>query len=253
MSFSYNNNDINNTSSIDYNNIADNPLSVLRTLSNEHLDRQQQQQQQDQSRHHCQGNGEHPNQEVQQKQQRKRLFFFDNNSKRKTMGNQNAKNNQDLEASSSSYACTDTFEDHNNNNNNNRENNQKQNNKFQISYTKRSSSSSNNNKSKIPFLGTTKNGKPSYPSSSQSSSMDVDEYVYNHDAQEYYSLEELVDKQIYVTRQQTAYFAIAFSILQTIVLAAMMIECSVAPLNINRKYLVICVVIYRDRDRDMCM
>jgi hypothetical protein len=252
MSFSYNNNDINSTSSIDYNNIADNPLSVLRTLSNEHLDRQQQQQQQDQSRHHCQGNGEHPNQEEQQKQQRKRLFFFDNNSKRKTMGNQNAKNNQDLEASSSSYACTDTFEDHNNNNNNNkRENNQKQNNKFQISYTKRSSSSSNNNKSKIPFLGTTKNGKPSYPSSSQSSSMDVDEYVYNHDAQEYYSLEELVDKQIYVTRQQTAYFAIAFSILQTIVLAAMMIECSVAPLNINRKYLVICVVIYRDRDMFM--
>lgn len=61
--------------------------------------------------------------------------------------------------------------------------------------------------------------------------------MYDDKSQQYYTLEELVDQDIYTVKQKAGYFAIGFSVLQTVILAVMMIECSVAPLNINREYL----------------
>jgi len=49
----------------------------------------------------------------------------------------------------------------------------------------------------------------------------------------YYSLEDLVDQKIYKLRQECAPFSKLFSWAQFFVLIAMMVQCKVAPLNIN--------------------
>ena len=66
----------------------------------------------------------------------------------------------------------------------------------------------------------------------------IDDLIYDDKAQQYYSLDELVDQNIYIVKQKAGYFSIGFSLVQTLILVVMMIECSVAPLNINRKYLI---------------
>jgi len=50
---------------------------------------------------------------------------------------------------------------------------------------------------------------------------------------DYYTLEELVEEKIYITRQDSAPFAKLFSWAQFLILVIMMIQCKVAPLNIN--------------------
>jgi hypothetical protein len=69
----------------------------------------------------------------------------------------------------------------------------------------------------------------------QKSTKSVDDLIYNDTAQEYYTLDELVDQEIYIVKQRMGYFSIAISVIQTAILATMMIMCSIAPLNINRK------------------
>jgi len=49
----------------------------------------------------------------------------------------------------------------------------------------------------------------------------------------YYSLDDLVQDDIYKLKQSRPYLSIAFSLVQTIVLIAMMVKCSVAPFRIN--------------------
>jgi hypothetical protein len=49
----------------------------------------------------------------------------------------------------------------------------------------------------------------------------------------YYSIDELVEDDLYRLRQQRAYLSIAFSLVQTVVLIAMMVKCGVAPFRIN--------------------
>ena len=66
-------------------------------------------------------------------------------------------------------------------------------------------------------------------------SSSVDDLIYNHEEQQYYSLEELVDNDIYVVKQKVGYLALGYSLIQTIILIAMMMKCGIAPLNINRK------------------
>ena len=41
------------------------------------------------------------------------------------------------------------------------------------------------------------------------------------------------DEEVYIVRQRWGYCSILFSVIQTIILAIMMIKCGVAPLNIN--------------------
>lgn len=55
----------------------------------------------------------------------------------------------------------------------------------------------------------------------------------NDPKNDYYTLDELVDQKIYITRQETAPFAKLFSWVQFMILVIMMIQCKVAPLNIN--------------------
>jgi len=66
-------------------------------------------------------------------------------------------------------------------------------------------------------------------------SSSIDDLIYNHEEQQYYSLEELVDNDIYVVKQKVGYLALGYSLIQTIILIAMMMKCGIAPLNINRK------------------
>ena len=49
----------------------------------------------------------------------------------------------------------------------------------------------------------------------------------------YYSLDELIEENVYKLKQSRAYLSIAFSLTQTIVLIAMMVRCSIAPFRIN--------------------
>lgn len=65
--------------------------------------------------------------------------------------------------------------------------------------------------------------------------LNVDDLVYNDQTQQYYSLDELVDQNIYVVKQNVGYLAVGFGIVQTVILIVMMLECGIAPLNINRK------------------
>ncbi len=55
------------------------------------------------------------------------------------------------------------------------------------------------------------------------------------DASKYYSLEELVDRNLYTLKQKHGIFSILFSFVQTMILLVMMIMCEIAPMNINRK------------------
>ncbi len=82
-----------------------------------------------------------------------------------------------------------------------------------------------------------KNQSISTSMSSGTSHDSIHDIMYDDKSQQYYTLEELVDQDIYTVKQKAGYFAIGFSVLQTVILAVMMIECSVAPLNINREYL----------------
>lgn len=50
---------------------------------------------------------------------------------------------------------------------------------------------------------------------------------------DYMSIEELVDDEVYVVKQEKGHFSIYFSMVQTLVLTVMMIQCTIAPLNIN--------------------
>lgn len=96
-----------------------------------------------------------------------------------------------------------------------------------------------NSKRKLQFLQ--RNNKHSISESqssmSSTSASSIDNMMYDDRAQQYFSLEELVDQNIYIVRQKAGYCAILFSILQTLILAVMMLECSVAPLNINREFI----------------
>ena len=75
-------------------------------------------------------------------------------------------------------------------------------------------------------------------STSTKSNRSIDDLMYDDKSQQYYTLDELVDKNIYAVKQDAGYFAILFSLVQTLILAVMMIECSVAPLDINRESIV---------------
>lgn len=44
-------------------------------------------------------------------------------------------------------------------------------------------------------------------------------------------------KPVYIVKQKRGYLSILFSLIQTGVLIAMMVQCGVAPMNINRKFL----------------
>jgi len=70
--------------------------------------------------------------------------------------------------------------------------------------------------------------KAPVPSSSTSDELDYDE---KND--QFYTIDELVDQEIYVVRQSAGHFSIGFSVLQTVILGAMMIMCGIAPLQIN--------------------
>ena len=59
------------------------------------------------------------------------------------------------------------------------------------------------------------------------------EYKSKSTDRDYYSLDELVEEEIYIVKQKRGYLAYAFSIVQTIILIIMMWQCSIAPLEIN--------------------
>ena len=170
---------------------AERSLSLLRTLSTEHVDRQ---------RHSYKDNINNSNNLANPALTSTSSFLP---SPFSIMGNRNSSNNnrRDLEAG-------DYFEDNAYYEDDIRR--QKRNRSFKRQH----SSSSRSQKKK---------------------EQTVDDLLYNDDAQQYYTLEELVDQNIYVVKQPVGYLSIAFSIVQTVVLALMMIMCSVAPLNINRK------------------
>ncbi len=48
--------------------------------------------------------------------------------------------------------------------------------------------------------------------------------------------EVMDDTPVYVVKQRRGYFSILFSLAQTAILIAMMVECSVAPISVNRKF-----------------
>lgn len=56
---------------------------------------------------------------------------------------------------------------------------------------------------------------------------------YEPTVDDYDDLEEMIEDEVYIVKQNKGYFSIAFSMVQTVVLAAMMIQCSIAPLQIN--------------------
>ena len=68
-----------------------------------------------------------------------------------------------------------------------------------------------------------------------------------------YNLMEVDGKPVYVVKQKRGYLSILFSFSQIGILIAMMIQCGIAPMGINRKYLVICVVVYRCMCMCMCI
>jgi hypothetical protein len=50
---------------------------------------------------------------------------------------------------------------------------------------------------------------------------------------DYDDIEEMVEDEVYFVKQKKGYLSIGFSMVQTVVLAAMMIQCGIAPLNLN--------------------
>jgi len=71
------------------------------------------------------------------------------------------------------------------------------------------------------------------PNRSRSSRRSNDKFEDEPKNDEYYTLEELVEEKIYLTRQDSAPFAKLFSWVQFFILIIMMIQCKIAPLNIN--------------------
>jgi len=74
--------------------------------------------------------------------------------------------------------------------------------------------------------------QPPYPTNAQHSKGN-NQHDSSDEEEVYYSLEDLVEEDIYKLKQKRAYFSIFFSLIQTLVLIAMMIKCSVAPFRIN--------------------
>ncbi len=61
---------------------------------------------------------------------------------------------------------------------------------------------------------------------------------YRKDRQiDFYEDDEFDEKPIYIVKQNRGYLSIFFSVAQTAVLIGMMVQCSIAPMNINREYL----------------
>lgn len=83
--------------------------------------------------------------------------------------------------------------------------------------------SSDNNKSRKPkWRGFGRQGSRKQSDSS---------LMYHYDDSERFDQEEV--EEVYIVKQRWGYFSILFSVVQTIILAIMMIQCGVAPLNIN--------------------
>ena len=59
------------------------------------------------------------------------------------------------------------------------------------------------------------------------------EFKSTKERDEYLDIEELVEEDVYIVKQKKGYLSLAFSMVQTLVLLAMIIECSLAPFAIN--------------------
>ncbi len=189
-------------------------LSRLRALSNNHItnstnssyqppttmgntiNTQQQQQQQQRSKHHAEDS---------------QYYDLENNN-----NNQNELNSNSY-SYSSEYSSSHSYDKYENNPN-----------PQTHSYTKANNHTASHaleyHESECTTTKTKSNKK-----------LNVDDLVYNDETQQYYSLDELVDQNIYVVKQKVGYLAVGFGIVQTVILILMMVECGIAPLNINRK------------------
>jgi len=59
------------------------------------------------------------------------------------------------------------------------------------------------------------------------------EFKSSKEREDYLDIEELVEEEVYIVKQKKGYLSLAFSMVQTLVLLAMIIECSIAPFAIN--------------------
>lgn len=198
-------------------NIARNPsversLSILRTLSNEHIERERKEILHGLKEQPLNNNSNNIKEKILQSSS---LFNkrIDDSSKKNIMGNnQSSKEERDWE-----YGDTSYFSNEDGYNAVKKEN-------LSISKKSRSSKSLSRGESGRSNRSSSKNLKKKKT---------VDDLLYDDEAQQYYTLDELVDKNIYKVRQSYGTLSIGFAIVQTIILAAMMIMCSVAPLNVN--------------------